>query len=127
MNLAIIENAADPNFGDLETTAQNQLVLVRGQEEIRQHSAQRLRTFFGEWFLDLFIGIPYLQEIFEKGVDLNNLDSIFINEILQTPGIVRLLEFDLDIPDLGSRKLEVDYAAQTNESLEPLLVNTTIP
>lgn len=126
MNLAIEENFVDPNFGDLQLE-KGQLVLVTGQEEIRQHSAQRLRTFLGEWFLDLFIGLPYFEEIFEKGVDVNNIDSIFINEILQTPGIVRLLDFNLDIPDLASRRLEVDYEAQTSESLEPLIVQTTVP
>ena len=127
MNLSIVENAADSNFGDLELTTRKQLVLATGQEEIRQHSAQRLRTFFGEWFLDIFLGLPYFEEIFEKQVDTNNIDSIFINEILQTPGIIRLLSFDLDIPDLASRQMALNYVAQTSESLEPLIVNTTIP
>ena len=126
MNLAVIEDTPDPFVGDLEIV-KGQLVLVSGQEEIRQHSAQRLRTFLGEWFLDLLIGLPYFEEIFEKGVDVNNIDSIFISEILQTPGIVRLLDFDLDIPDLASRRLEVNYEAQTSESLEPLIVQTTVP
>jgi len=126
MNLAIIEDFVDPFFGDLELD-KGQLVLVTGQEEIRQHSSQRLRTFLGEWFLDIFLGLPYFEEIFEKGLDVNNVDSIFINEILQTPGIIRLLDFNLDIPDLASRRLEVNYEAQTSESLEPLIVSTTVP
>ena len=127
MNLAIEENAADPNFGDLQLTEQGQLVLVTGQEEIRQLSAQRLRTFFSEWFLDTLIGIPYFDQIFEKGQNVNDIDAIFINEILSTHGIIRLLEFDLDIPDLASRQLELTYTAQTSESLEPLIVNTVVP
>ena len=127
MNLAIEENAADPNFGDLQLTEQGQLVLVTGQEEIRQLSAQRLRTFFSEWFLDTLIGIPYFDQIFEKGQNVNDIDAIFINEILSTQGIIRLLEFDLDIPDLASRQLELTYTAQTSESLEPLIVNTVVP
>ena len=127
MNLAIEENAADPNFGDLQLTEQGQLVLVTGQEEIRQLSAQRLRTFFSEWFLDTLIGIPYFDQIFEKGQNVNDIDAIFISEILSTQGIIRLLEFDLDIPDLASRQLELTYTAQTSESLEPLIVNTVVP
>lgn len=127
MNLAIEENAADPNFGDLQLTEQGQLVLVTGQEEIRQLSAQRLRTFFSEWFLDTLIGIPYFDQIFEKGQNVNDIDAIFINEILSTPGIIRLLDFDLDIPNLASRELEVNYTAQTSESLEPLIVETVVP
>ena len=127
MNLSVEEDFTDPNFGDLQMTPQGQLVLVTGQEEIKQHSAQRLRTFFGEWFLDVLIGIPYFDQIFEKRQNVNDIDAIFINEILSTPGIIRLLEFDLDIPDLASRRLELSYTAQTSESLEPLIVETVVP
>lgn len=127
MNLAIEENNADPFVGDLQITDQGQLVLVQGQEEIRQHSAQRLRTFFSEWFLDTTIGIPYFDQIFEKRQNVNDIDALFINEILSTPGIIRLLDFDLDIPDLATRRLEVNYEAQTTESLEPLIVDTLVP
>ena len=127
MNLGIVENAIDPFDGDLELTEQGQLVLVTGQEEIRQHSAQRLRTFRSEWFLDTALGIPYFDEIFEKGQNVNDIDAIFISEILGTPGVIRLLDFDLDIPDLASRRLELAYTAQTTESLEPLIVNTVVP
>jgi hypothetical protein len=127
MNIAIIENGADPFNGDWELDERGNLLLVTGQEEIAQVSAQRLRTFFGEWFLDTSIGIPYFDQIFEKGQNVNDIDAIFISEILQTPGIIRLLEFDLDIPDLAARRLELNYKAQTTESLEPLVVETLVP
>jgi hypothetical protein len=127
MNIAIVENAIDPFNGDWELDERGNLLLVTGQEEIAQVSAQRLRTFFGEWFLDTSIGIPYFDQIFEKGQNVNDIDAIFISEILQTPGIIRVLEFDLDIPDLAARRLELNYKAQTTESLEPLVVETLVP
>ena len=127
MNISIVQDAVDPNFGDIAVDDQGQMVLVTGQEEIREHSGQRLKTFFGEWFLDTTLGIPYFDEIFEKGQNVNDIDAIFINEILATPGIIRLLEFDIDIPDLASRQMVLEYKAQTTESLEPLIVETAVP
>lgn len=123
MNLNIEEDASSANFGDLTITARGQLELVRAQEEIAQHVSQRLRTFFSEWFLDTSLGIPYFDEVFEKGQDLEKIDALFIAAILETPGVVRLLDFSLDVPDAGERRLSISFKAQTLDSLEPLVVD----
>lgn len=91
--------------GDLDLVA-GQLVIVEGQEEIKQHLEQRLRTFLNEWFLDLSIGLPYFEEVLKKQVNTNAIDSIFIDEILQCPGVVRILDFNIDLVK-GSRELQV--------------------
>lgn len=125
MNLAIIYDEVDPFNGDLSVT-NNQLDTVTGQEEIRQYSIQVLKTFFGEWFLDITIGIPYF-DIFEKKADPDSIEALFVEAILSTLGIVRLLEFELTIPNKAKRELQLTYKAQTEESLEPLLVEETLP
>ena len=124
MNLAIAYDGG-PNDGDLSMT-NNQLDLVTGQEEIRQLSIQTLKTFLTEWFLDTTIGIPYF-DIFEKGVNADAIEALFITEILETLGVVRLLDFELTIPDLATRELQLDYEAETLDSLEPLIVSVSLP
>jgi hypothetical protein len=124
MNLSIINDGSDPFDGDLALD-KGQLILQEGTEEIRQLTTQYLRTFLGEWFLDTSIGLPYFQEIFEKQLNVNDIDPIFINEILSVPGIIRLLDFDLDLPDVAARRLEVSFEAQVTDDI--LLFSETIP
>lgn len=108
MNLSI-----NPTTLDLDLVA-GQLVIVEGQEEIKQHLEQRLRTFLNEWFLDLSIGLPYFEEVLKKQVNTNAIDSIFIDEIVQCPGVIRLLDFNLDL-DKETRQLNVTGEIETIE------------
>lgn len=108
-------NLQTDSNGDIDIQ-NGQLVLVSGQEEIRQHLEQRLRTFLNEWFLDLTIGVPYYDEVLKKNVNPNTIDSIFIDEILETPGVIRLLDFDLDL-DNAMRLLKVNGTVQTTDGV----------
>lgn len=110
MNLSI-----DAQTGDLKVT-KGQLVLVEKSEELEQHLGQRLRTFLGEWFLDITLGLPYYDEILKKQVNANVVDSIFIDEILATPGVVRLLSFNSDLT-LASRGLTIDFIAESVDGI----------
>jgi hypothetical protein len=86
------------------------LQLVDGEQAIAQHLAQRLKTFMGEWFLDLRVGVPYLQQVLVKNPDPIVLDSVFKSEVINTPGIVELRKFDLQI-DAGTRQLRLECKA----------------
>jgi hypothetical protein len=101
--------------GDLDIQ-NGQLVLIEGQEEIKQHLEQRLRAFLGEWFLDQSIGLPYFDDILKKNVISSEVESIFINEILSTPGVVRLLSFELTL-DKGLRQLQLSFLAETIDGI----------
>ena len=90
------------------------LSLVSGIESIRQHLAQRLKTFMGEWFLDNRIGVPYFQQVLIKNPDPVVLDSVFKAVIVNTPGVIELLEFDLKV-DRSTRQLKLSFTASTTE------------
>jgi len=104
-------NIGIDSTGDWDIS-EGELVMTSGQEEIRQFIIQKFKTSFGEWFLDVRLGIPYFEQIFKKIVDPAIVESIFINEIIFTPGIVSLLEFDLNL-DKVTRTLSVDMRATT--------------
>lgn len=92
------------------------LVLTQGREGISQHLAQRLRTFFGEWFLDTRIGVPYYEHILLKSPNPEVLDTIFKSVILNTPGVQELLDFDITFPDddnPGNRTMTLEFKANT--------------
>ena len=82
-------------------------------EEIVQSLKQNLRTFLGEWFLDLSIGLPYIQIIFVKGTPPEVIAAAFKNTIIKTKGVSTLNRFeDLDL-DPVTRGLNVDFDVTT--------------
>ena len=105
----------DDTTGDLIIEEGN-LLLNEGIESVRQFLRARLRTFLGDWLLDRSVGVPYIEEIFVKNPNPTILDSIFKREILNTPGVVELLEFEMTL-DSELRKLSLDFKARTLDGI----------
>jgi hypothetical protein len=93
------------NVDDLELTS--------GLDAKSQHLTQRLRTFLGEWFLDLRRGVAYFQQIMIKNPNPAIVDSVLKKEIINTPGIIQLTSFDLDIAT--NRELTLSFRALAEE------------
>lgn len=103
--------------GDLEL-AGGDLQVTDGLDSIAQAIRCRLRTFFGEWFLDESVGVPYLQQIFGKVVDPEGIDAIFKREILSAVPNVRLeiIEYTLDL-DATTRRLTLRFTVQCTDGI----------
>ncbi len=86
--------------GDIDISSGG-LELVTGSASIAQGLLIGLRFFQGEWYLDLRVGIPYLQQILGKKPRPNVLRAIFRKAILASPGV------------LSVRSLVVDFTAAT--------------
>lgn len=98
--------------GDIEVEG-NTFSLIDKDAEIRQRIIQNLKTFLGEWFLDVNTGVPYYQIIFEKGVSAELVEDSIKDAILSTIGVVELTRFEpLDL-DGGTRLLAVDFEVRT--------------
>lgn len=82
--------------GDIVFT-DNALTFVIGADEVAQRVTQRLRTFLGEWFLDLDIGVPYYQEILVKNPSSTIIEGRLKAEIIGTPGVIEIEEFELEV------------------------------
>lgn len=102
----------DTTSGDL-AIENDDLVIINGVDDIAQHSKIRLRFFRGEWFLDLRVGIPYYEEILIKNPDLVAVRAIFREAILETPGVVDLLDFALTV-NSATRTLNLRYTSSTD-------------
>lgn len=116
--------AQDDN-GDILIT-NNRMSLVDGQAEVRQRLIQNLRTFLEEWFLDVNLGLPYLQLIFQKGTPPNIIEDYFKNEIINTVGVTELKSFDPVNLLEATRELEVKFSVSTPFSAQELGIEETV-
>ena len=107
MDLKLDEN------GDL-AIENDDLVLVDGLEAIVQDCEVRLNFFFGEWFLDTRLGVPWFQRILGQKPRLVAVKSIIKKAILTTPGILSIIDFDLNW-DSARRNLSIEFRANTVE------------
>jgi hypothetical protein len=92
------------------------LPLVTGIEEIRQLVGQTLRSFEGDWFLDLDLGLPYFQTILQKATSVSGIEAIYLSAIGAIPGIVDILTFNLSF-DPANRIMNIAFSAQTTDGV----------
>lgn len=92
----------------------NNLVMVNGADEVAQNLRNELRFFAGEWFLDTDLGVPFFEDVFKKNPDPAIIDAIFKNKILNTAGVIELLEYNLE---LNGRKLELSFKARAVDGI----------
>lgn len=117
MDLSLDLNPASASFGDLliidGDVVPTSDVDPRGTHPVLQDIFQRLRTFLGEWYLDTSNGVPWLQQIFVKGVKQSTIDSIIQGVILSAPGVVMLSSYAL-VLDRTTRAGTLAFAAITS-------------
>jgi len=95
--------------GDLVTRGR---MFQSERQAIAQTIVTRLKLFLGEYFRDVTDGTPWFQQILGKPANLNAVEAILRNRIARSPGVVRLLSFDLQF-DLNSRALSVQAQVLT--------------
>lgn len=87
-----------PNeFGihDLHLAPNGNLAVVRDAEAVGQHVRQRLKTFFGEWFMDTDAGVEWLTEILGSDYDPAKAEAVIKAEILATHGVREITGFSV--------------------------------
>jgi hypothetical protein len=106
VDLELVEDTNDLNFESRDLT------VVSGSALVAQRLKVALQLFKGEWFLDAEQGVPWYQEILEKGVDTNVIDSILRDKVIKTPGVNRILEWSSEI-DAATRTVSVAFTVDT--------------
>lgn len=106
-----VDIALDAATGDLAFENRD-LALVSGAELVKQRLSVILQLFKGEWFLDAEAGIPWFQEILEKGVDEAVVDAILRKAITDTTDVNRLLSYESEI-DAATRTITVAFTVDT--------------
>ena len=107
----------DPLTHDLVLSGSD-LRLTDTDEILIQRLKIRLEFLLGEWFLNVNLGIPYTQIIFEDGA--NNLDVvyfIFSTEIRAVEGVDTLDELTLTPSSDGDLRL-LNVACVVNQNVQ---------
>lgn len=89
--------------------------------------AQRLRitlyTYYGEWFLDDTIGVPYVQQIFSKIKRKSTVDLIFQGLIAADPGVIEIISFSSEISAQRGYTMTFQVRVADNSASLPITVN----
>lgn len=109
MNLAL-----DPIYHDVFLDANGQITLT--DTPLDQRIDCRLRTFLGEFWLDVTLGVPYFQEILKKNPDMQAVRAAFAAEIQKVPGVKTLESLEVSI-DRAARKLTVIFRVTGTDDL----------
>lgn len=88
------------------------IVLVDGDEAIKQAVLSRLNFFLGEWFLNTLEGTPWFQHILVKGPQESVVRDIFRRVCLGTPGVVEFTQFKMSIN--AQRKASISMDVRTD-------------
>jgi hypothetical protein len=114
LKLVTSTDSNNPNIGDIYIDANSgtDRLTTTLAEEVQQELLTRFRFFQGEWFLDATVGTPYYQSILGQKVPLNVVSQIFKQVISSTPGVARLLSFNLT--KLPARGVQCQFACELN-------------
>ena len=120
IGLALRRDGSAP--ADLYLDESGSLAVVRDTEAVGQHVRQRLMTYLGEWFLDRFVGVPWIRDIVGHGYDPVMAESVLKAEILDTDGVTEInsfsVRFDNSTRGLAAYDIDVmtDYDQEASVS-----------
>lgn len=89
-----------------DTVVDRDLVLVGGQEELRQNIENRLSVNLGEWFLNIGLGLDY-EAISGKGVTDKDIDFAIRECCLQDDRVKEVKEIRIT-RQAKERRAEID-------------------
>ena len=119
----MIDIALDPKTGDL-VFDNFDFAYIGGVDQIAQNLAIRLRFIQGEWYLNIFAGVPYYQYFFIKNPNQIQVETFLTDEIANTTGVFEITSFSSNF-DGFTRTFTVDFACNTVFGL--LTMEQTIP
>ena len=77
--------------GDLSINTNGILELVFEKTQLSQKLSQRLKMFYGEWFLDTTRGVPYFGNILGERVNQDVVVQIFTDEIFKESEVTNVI------------------------------------
>lgn len=84
-------------------------------EYVGQKITNLLRTFQNEWFLDRDLGIPYYERILLKNVNLDDVNSIFIEAVSNIEEVDQVVDFETSF-DNAERTYKISFKVVLTDS-----------
>ena len=101
-------------FGNLKLDSNWDIIPGRGMarvvgvEYIAQLVKSKLLTLYGEWDLDLTVGVPWFNNVLGTSEGLQSAQQIILNTINQTWGVFEVTDFNATY---SNRQLTVTFTA----------------
>lgn len=102
------------NTGDIDLTEGRLSLITTEQELTRQRLLITLRTYKGEWYLDLSLGIPYFQRILRRG-SKTVADTIFKSAINADDNVLSINSFSSTLNSAGVYSLAFQVTTTSGE------------
>jgi hypothetical protein len=113
----------DATTGDLSFTNGSCPVTQLQADVVAQRLRIALYTFYGEWFLDSTIGVPYMQQVFSKVRKKSTIDLIFQGIIIADEGVLELVTFISEIDTLRGYVLTFSVRVADNSTSLPITIS----
>lgn len=109
----------DPNTYDLVLENNNIKITSTVASWLSAKIEARLKTFYGEWFANQSVGVPYFEEILKKQVDLDHVQVLLGDVIKETNGVDELVSFEINYSP-GTRVYAYSFVvmADSGETVE---------
>lgn len=88
------------------------VVMASDADQLAQRVSIRLKTIKGEWFADPKAGIDYYEDVLGKNKNNVAISNIFKAEILNTPEITAITQFDI-LQDTSTRQIKITFIAMS--------------
>lgn len=109
---ALRDKVIDPVTGELQQADGDQ-VYNFGLEGILSDLLARVQTFAQEVFLDTSLGLDYLGTLLTRFPDVAAFQAALTREILDTPGVVEVLEVATELVR-EERRASISFAARAD-------------
>lgn len=90
-------------------------VWLYGKDAVAQTIRTRLRLFYGEYFRNIQDGTPWFQVVFGKNRNQGIIDSVIKSRIVQTNGVIKLLNYSSTEEDDRTLRIEATVLTSFGE------------
>lgn len=118
MDMLVEMDSNKEGFGDLVFVNGKCPITVDDLSSTSQRVFVMLRTFEGEWFLNITTGVPYFQNILGKKIGKGGIDRIIQQKILSEPGVVEILSFNSSIDNKRTYSATFKARASSGDEFE---------
>ena len=89
---------------------------IDNAERVAQQIKIQLLTWYGEWFLDITHGVPYLEYILVKNPNFTLIRQVLMEQIQKVPDVDSVDALEIEY-NAKAREIQVDFAVSTKYGL----------
>ena len=102
------------NTHDLATENFNLRLTSNETEWLSQRIENEFKLFSEEWFADYTIGMDHFGKVLKKKVDIDEVNSFYLNKLKNITGVQEVVSFVVDY--IGeTRTYQVDFVVLSDE------------